>query len=188
MIKVEIPDDDRISQGDIYRDVEFIESVTEKDGVVEIRKITFPYVAVLTQDCDLAQDFSFRFEDLRSEDKLLLSVLVAPLYNEDHFFLGEHLSEINRKMQEIKKKKKGDLTTAAKNILDNNNPRYHYLKFSENVPIVPSIIDFKHYFSLNVEYLLDIRDTNFVCKISELYREDLSHRFAGFLSRIGLPS
>lgn len=187
MIKVETDRDDRVSQGDIYRDVEFIESVIEKDGIVEIKKISFPYIVVLTQDCDLAQDFLFRFEDSRSEDKLLLSVLVAPFYNEYHFFSGEHLSEIDRKMQEIKKKKKGSLTTAAKTILDNENPRYHYLEFPEDVPIVSSVIDFKHYFSLNVEYLLDIRDTQFVCKISELYREHLSHRFANFLSRIGLP-
>lgn len=43
----------RIFQGDIYKDVEFIEYAIEKSGVIEISKIVFPFVVVLTQDCDL---------------------------------------------------------------------------------------------------------------------------------------
>jgi hypothetical protein len=45
-----------------------------------------------------------------------------------------------------------------------------------------------HYFSVNISYLEQIRPTNFVCQISELFREDLSQRFAAFLARIGLPN
>jgi hypothetical protein len=32
-----------------------------------------------------------------------------------------------------------------------------------------------------------IRPKNFVCRLSALFREDLSQRFAAYLSRIGLP-
>jgi hypothetical protein len=52
---------------------------------------------------------------------------------------------------------------------------------------VPSVIDFKHYFSVPVEYLERIKPTNFVCAVCELYREDICQRFAAYLSRIGLP-
>lgn len=90
-------------------------------------------------------------------------------------------------MQPIKVKKGKNYTTVGKNLTQNKIPRYHYMEFPEGIPIVPSIIDFKHYFSLNVEYLYEIREQNFVCKIAELYREDISQRFASFLSRIGLP-
>jgi hypothetical protein len=55
-----------------------IEHVLEKDGVIEVSKVVFPLVVVLTQDCDLAQDFTFRRAS--TQDKWLLSVLVAPLY------------------------------------------------------------------------------------------------------------
>ena len=51
----------RISQGDIYKDVEFIEYAIEKEGVIQISKIVFPFVVVLTQDCDLKQDYRVRW-------------------------------------------------------------------------------------------------------------------------------
>lgn len=50
------------------------------------------------------------------------------------------------------------------------NGRYHYLEFSSDVPIVPSLIDFKHYFSVNVEYLKKLKPSRFVCKVAEVYR------------------
>ena len=48
--------------------------------------------------------------------------------------------------------------------------------------------DFKHYFSVSVAYLEKLRPKHFVCRLSELYREDLSQRFAAYLARIGLPN
>ena len=33
-----------------------------------------------------------------------------------------------------------------------------------------------------------MRRKNFVCRLSELFREDLSQRFSGYLARIGLPT
>jgi hypothetical protein len=113
---------------------------------------------------------------------MLLSVLVAPLYNAEHVFLGEHLSELKINVPGINK-----LKTEGKYLIDNERPRYHHLEFSEDVPIVSSVIDFKHYFSVNVEYLRKIKSANFICKVSELYRENISLRFANYLSRIGLP-
>jgi len=188
MIEVQKTLSERVSQGDIYKNIEFIESITEEKGIIEINKIIFPYVIVLTQDCDLAQDFTFRLDNSKTQDKLILSVLVAPVYNAEHFFRGEHLSKLGCTMQEIniyKKDKK--LTTDAKNLFQNKTPRYHYLDFKKDLNMVASVIDFKHYFSLNLKCLYKIRKTNFVFKVSELYREDISQRFASFLSRIGLP-
>ena len=85
MIEVQKTISDRVSQGDVYKNVEFIDSITEENGIIEINKIIFPYVIILTQDCDLAQDFTFRSDDKKSDDKLILSVLVAPIYNSEHF-------------------------------------------------------------------------------------------------------
>jgi len=180
--------DNKISQGDIYQNIEVIENIEETDKFVEIHKIIFPYVIILTQACDLAQDFNFRFNKKNTEDKILLSVLAAPIYTADHVSNGEHLSEIRKKpMQLIQTKSRGKITTNWNNLIQNKTPRYHYLEFPKEVPIVPSIIDFKHYFSLNLEYLYKNKEKSFVCRISELYREDISQRFASFLSRIGLP-
>jgi len=175
----------RISQGDILRNVEMIEYAIERGGEIEISRIEFPLVIVLSQDCDLKQDFDYRWgrPHRNTQDKYLISVLVAPLYNAEHVFGGNHLSELNLKMQDIN----SDSKSVKEKIKDNEIPRYHYVLFPNTVPIVPSIIDFKHYFSVNVEHLKKIKQTSFVCKASELYRERISQRFADFLSRIGLP-
>lgn len=84
-------------------------------------------------------------------------------------------------------KKKGEETTDYKRLVQNETPRYHYLNFGAEFEIAPSIIDFKHYFSLDAEYLYAIKKENFVCKISEIYTVDISQRFASYLSRVGLP-
>lgn len=172
-------------QGDIIREVDFIEYVSEKAGVVELSKVIFPLVVVLTQDCDLEQDFRFRWsrhQKPKTQDKYLLSVLVAPLYNAEQVYLGDHLSELGLKMESINRKH-----SPGQYLRNNERPRFHFLNFPPDVPVVPSIVDFKHYFSVNVAYLKRLKRTNFVCRLSELFREDLSNRFAGYLSRIGLP-
>jgi len=183
MIKAKVKADNRICQGDVIQDVDCIETVIEIEGIIEVSKITFPLVIVLTQDCDLEQDHLLRFEQKDTQDKRLISVLVAPLYNAEHVFAGEHLSELGINSQLIKKGK-----TPGNFLMTNQNPRCHYVEFPKQVNIVPSVIDFKHYFSVHVSYLQELKKGNFICTVSELYREDISQRFASFLSRIGLPN
>ena len=78
--------------------------------------------------------------------------------------------------------------TPGKYIKQNNNPRYHYLDFPDDISISNTqIIDFKHYFTVNVDYLIKNKEQDFICRVSELYREEISQRFSNFLSRIGLP-
>lgn len=186
MIKVDSVNVGRISQGDLIKDVEYIEYVIEKNGNIEVSKINFPLIIVLTQDCDLNQDHEFRKNATQksTNDKQLMSILVAPIYNVDHFYDGTHLSEIGLKMEPFEKRPK---KSKNKLFVDNEISRYHNLKFPDGVPIVESVIDFKHYFSVNVQYIENLKKTNFIGKVFELYREDISHRFSAFLSRIGLP-
>ena len=148
MIKVDVQkNENRICQGDIISNVEFIEYAIEKSGQVEISKIIFPYVYILTQDCDLEQEFANRTNpNAENQDKHLISVIVAPLYNLEQVYDGIHLEEIGLKMQSINRNiNKSD----NKLLKQNNNPRYHYLEFSNEVTIPNSVIDFKHYFTVN---------------------------------------
>ena len=174
----------RLTQGDIIRDVEHIEYIAEKSGKVEASKIVFPLAVVLTQDCDLAQDYTFRWSKTitPNEDKWILSVLVAPLYNVEHVYTGEHLSELNMSMNPINRGK-----SPGKNLRNNETPRYHYLEFDPNIRISPSVVDFKHYFSVNVLYLKQLKSNNFVCQLAPIFREDISQRFSSYMSRIALP-
>lgn len=145
----------------------------------------FPHVVVLTQDCDLEQVTAARQKNLTEDmltvnDKHLIPVIAAPLYNSELLFSGKHLNDIGIKTQIINSKSKNP-------IQNNQNPRYHYLEFPEEVPIPNSVIDFKHYFTVSLQ-LLEERISDRICGIDPLYRELVSQRFAGYLARIGLPS
>lgn len=192
MVLVENVPLNRVCQGDIFSNIKYVEYLKEKDEIITFSEIEFPLIIVLTQDCDLQQDEKVRQqiqkertkpeERVSDGDKLILSVLVAPLYNAEHVFNGEHLSELEITMQNITNKEN------LKNyIKTNQNARYYYITFPRNSRLPNSIIDFKHYFSVNVEYLKSVKSSQFVCKIGELFRESISQRFAHFLSRIGLP-
>ena len=81
MVKIDsAPVLNRVCQGDIISNVEYIEYAIEKEGQVEISKIVFPYIYVLTQDCDLEQEFNNRNNiNAPNQDKHLISVMVAPI-------------------------------------------------------------------------------------------------------------
>lgn len=180
---VQISKETRICQGDILRDVPWLEYVAEKQGIIEVSRIVFPLAIVLTQDCDLEQDYRFRSDDSKlTQDKWLMSVLLAPLYNIEHVYQGEHLSDLEIRMERIPK------SGSTGNFLRNNErPRYHYLEFDDDVPIVPSVIDFKHYFSATVSFLVELKPSSYVRSVAQLFREDIAQRFASYLSRVGLP-
>ena len=180
MINIDKNKSYRIQQGDIFSDIEFLESSIVIDKVQEINKIVFPYSLILTQDCDLESNSRVLKSD--NENSILISIIVVPIYNWKQFILGEHLSKLDYKMNLISKKKE------VPAILNNKNPRYHYLKFPETNKIyIEAVIDFKHYFTVTYKYLADNYNAHWVFKVKELYREDISQRFSAFLSRIGLP-
>ena len=171
-----------IHQGDIIRDVQYLERATVNDGEVELSLIRFPLVIVLTQDCDLVQDHGVRRCDVKP-DKTLISALVAPLYNAEHVFGGEHLEHLGIESTKIRQSK-----TRMQTIRHNADPRYHYVEFANEPSLVPRIIDFKQYFTANARYLEECKARDFVCGLPDFHREDVNQRFAAFLSRIALPS
>jgi hypothetical protein len=182
MIKISRTVESRISQGDVFRDIELVEDAYVENGELVVVTIHFPTVFVLTQDCDLASDYRIRWSDPppATQDQQLMSVLVAPVYNAEQVFLGTHLSDLNLKNQTHTGSKKDYIKT-------NQNQRYHYFDPGQNAPLPASVIDFKHYFSMPVQKLKSLKEKHWVFKISEIYREQICQRFANYLSRIGLP-
>lgn len=77
--------------------------------------------------------------------------------------------------------------TPWKKICQNETPRYHYLNRYEPFEIPDLVLDFKRYYTVSREYLYDIYNEVYLASLGGLYREDLSQRFANYLSRIGLP-
>ena len=176
-----------IHQGDFIKNVNYIESAIENEGIIQISQITFPTVVVLTQECDAQQDFKNRKEqsgntDTDKQHQYLLSVIVAPVYTADDLREGTHLSELGLKCDRI-------TSDQYKQIKQNKNERYHFMKIRIGTSYLEYIVDFKHYFTVNTETILTLKkdEKNFNFQLDKLFKESVSQRFANYLSRIGLP-
>jgi len=169
----------RILQGDILRDVKFNYAVQEDSEIVEYY---FPYIIVLSQDCDLQQDFNNRNDESsdKNHDKYIQSILVCSAYLSDDLKKGEHLKRLDLTMERKNSKQFSTITT-------NQNARYHYLEHNHEYQVPHLVLDFKHYYTLPLEYLYSIYEKHYIASLNELFREALSQRFSFYLSRIGLP-
>lgn len=166
----------RLYQGDILKDLTFVVGDASPD--TEKDHVTLEYAVILSQDCDIEQDFNSRKKD-GNNDKYLRSLLVCPAYSLEKFALGEQID--NWPMRSFKEKE-------VEKIKNNDEyKRYHYLaKFDEYI-IPELVLDFKHFFTLPRDFLYSSKRRVYLASLSELFREELSQRFSGYLCRIGLP-
>jgi hypothetical protein len=166
----------RICQGDIFTNIEIIENINIIGSKVQLKKINFPYVVCLNQECDLESDFKSK----SNKDNKLLHIAIAPAFNFAEFLGGNHWGEIFDINSTSKRK---DTKTGL--IIDNEIPRFHYLNFPEN-DMPELVIDFKHFFTVNRDNFYS-QINNRLCSLEDLFKEKLSQRFSQFISRIGLP-
>ena len=178
-IKAEL--EDRICQGDVFHDLEIVENVEETPFGARVHYLRFPLVVCLNQDCDLNSDDRDKHEEDSNKNCRLLHLIVAPAFYLDSFKSGEHWGDIFQIGEKVSLNR-----TAGKKLVNNEDPRYHFLHFPDNQPLPDLIIDFKHFFTVCTQYMYSNIDKR-VCSIEELYREKISQRFANYLSRIGLP-
>ena len=171
---------ERGQQGDVLRDVKHIERMALASGEVEVSVVTYPFAVVITQDCELAQDWKYRRREPKHNDKLLDSVLVLPLFNVAHVFEGDYLNTLDLYAERVASDKR-------KRIKQNGEARFHYLEFAKDSGLPELVADFKRYFSVSMDEILAGKSERWVCTIGELYRELLSQRFSAFLARIALP-
>lgn len=161
-----------IRQGDIFQDFPTL--------IFGNFEVEMPFFVVLTQACDLEQDFENRNEKKETDDKKIQSVLVCPAYASKELKKGEHLSKAGLKMTSYS-------SNLWKTIKKNNNLRYHFLETNPDMGLPELIIDFKHYYTIPMESMYENKEY-YLCSMDNLFKEDLSQRFASYLSRIGLPN
>jgi len=168
----------KIYQCDIFENIEVIESLDINGSKLDIKKIIFPYVICLNQSCDLENDFNA--DPDKNKNSKLLHLAVAPVFLFEKFLIGQHWGDIFDNGTPINRGK-----TDGKSIINNEVPRYHYLKFPDS-DMPELIIDFKHFFSINRNFLYNNISKRH-CSMDDLFRENISQRFSNYISRIGLP-
>lgn len=174
----------RICQGDIFKDIEILENISITGSKILVNKIVFPYIICLNQECDLENDYNennLPATETNHKDSCLLHLAIAPLFLFDQFLTGKHWGDILKSNYTAKRQ-----DTKVKLIIDNEIPRYHYLKFPDKDVMPELIIDFKHFFTMNRNLLYKNIDKR-ICTMEDLFKERISQRFSNFISRIGLP-
>ena len=127
----------------------------------------------------MEQDFTKRkIEKEELQDHFLHTVLVCPAYPSQKFKQGTHLDHWPVKMAKQQH---------YSNIKSNMHKRYHHLKEDKKIGVPDLILDFKHYYAIHMDVLYKLYAEHFFAHINCLFREDLSHRFSFYLSRVGLP-
>jgi hypothetical protein len=171
----------RLLQGDILRDYKITE-INEDEDELNVQEKLLDYAVVITQDCDLEQDYKNRHDtNSQDHDKYLQSILLCSAYPAEKLREGIHLEKFDLKMKRIDSKRWQQLN-------NNNLYRYHYLFSYPDLQVPDLVIDFKHYFTVPIDILYKKSlKRHYIATIAELLREDLSNRFSQYLSRIGLP-
>lgn len=173
----------RVCQGDIVKDYA-ISQIQQSENEKVVEELIFPYLVVLTQDCDLEQYYKKDASAANAEtafNQFLPRILVTPAFPSEILREGNHLMELfNVKQDRI-------TTQRWKIITQNKDERYHFLHGFQPLQVPDLLIDFKAYFTLTPDDLAHSYNAWYLATVNELFREHLSQRFCNYLNRIGLP-
>ena len=175
----------RLWQGEILENVieirPTVESVrSNREGEIEVFPIAHELAIVVSQDCDLEQDYNRR---AGGQAGTLPNTLLCDVY----------LAEILRaKLQERDQLGRTDW---RKRIGQNQNERFHYLQRVrpdqdlQGQGLTAMALDFRLYFTIPTEelYVRLLTGIRRRCRLTQPYVEHLSHRFFKFQSRVALP-
>lgn len=173
-----------LRQGEIVSNVVHWRVVTESIGIgsePRFEPVLHPYAILMTQDCDLAQDFSTRLK-LQESDKTLPCLLFCEVLPAEE--LLPRIATNKREWERLK-------------VASNKNERFQFLQSiakeldlrQEGIPELG--IDFKRYFAVptaEVYRRIEKGEVQRRCLLNSPYLEHLSSRFGYFMSRVALES
>lgn len=120
--------------------------------------------------------------------KFMPSILLCPIYDKTLAKSGEHIVDIfNQLALKIEREnvyQSDDYKIATRDW----HYRFHALTVQVNDKLVieDAIIDFKHYISLPMQYLV-MHKSDRILHLDDLFAEQLTLKFATYLSRVAIP-
>jgi hypothetical protein len=174
-----------LRQGEILSSVDQYIIILKAQSATELPDVTrkmHPFAVILSQDCDLAQDFAARFGDSAETalKQMIPNVLLCEVDIADNTKTGGTIA------------RGSDIW---KRIIQNKDERFQYLRGiaadsdAEGKGVPHLLIDFKRTFTLPTEMLYG--QLQGVAKrravLASPYVEHLSSRYAYFISRVALP-
>ena len=121
--------------------------------------------------------------------KFMPSILMCPIYNKETAKQGNHIKEAFSVFDAELDSSSVLFNSQEYKVAEKNwHYRYHPFKVSVNgkVLVDESVIDFKHYFSVPMSYLINNRN-NRLFQLDDLFAEQITLKFAAFLTRVPIP-
>ena len=179
--------DEHVQQGDIFKNVKYIFDFKQTEDSIEIVELTFPYVLIVSQSCDMLHASRLISNEIHSESKLMFSVLAVPMYERETIISGEHLKELcDDKIIDFKINSPFITDEDKKVIKDGFHYRFHEIYFSDDWKIPDSIIDLKGFFTLNLTTVNQLKEQR-IGRLNDWSSQQIVNKMSAFLSRIGLP-
>lgn len=172
--------DSPLRQGEILTSVVQVKlDVASLQSDPVLIRISHPFAVVLTQDCDLDQDFRAN-QDAVAHDKKLPSILLGEVATAEELRSSASLKSPQWARAKI-----------------NKDERFQFLEKvappqdAQGVGLPELAIDFKRVFTIPRDEIyrrIEIGEAQRRCVLQSPYVEHLSSRFAYFLSRVALPA
>lgn len=183
-----VTDNDAICQGDVFQNVKYNYIETEDDDSVSVVEFEFPYAVIISQACDvIAMDEMFCGKSGKPT-KFMPSILMCPIYDKTMAKSGEHIEDAFKTLSISMIKEtviqKDDDKVAQRDW----HYRFHALSIhiGDKTMLDKAVLDFKHYFTLPMSYLVRHKADR-VCRLDDLFAEQLTLKFSTYLSRVAIP-
>jgi hypothetical protein len=187
----EPPSDGPIRQAELLKSVAEFQPISKPNGDddLEIRKVDHPLAVVISQDCDLEQDFDLRFpadgepverDAADMSHRSISHVILCDAYPE---------AELIRRLPD------GFGSKDKRKIQQNQNERYHKLDAApiagdESKEVEELFFDFRRFFAIPSADIYDQLAAGTMERIAcvpAYYLHDLSQRFFSYQSRVAIP-
>lgn len=182
-----VAEDDYVQQGDIFKDVQYICDFKRSDDEIEIVELTFPYVLIVSQSCDMLHASRLISSEINSESKMMFSVLAVPLFERETIISGAHLQElIEEKIVNFNINPTFITEEDKKVIKEGFHYRFHEIDFPEESRIPNSIIDLKSFFTINLTSINKIKKQR-IGRLNDWASQQIVNKLSAFMARVGLP-
>ena len=180
--------DDKISQGDIFKNVRYNYIESDNEEEVHIIEYEFPLAVIISQACDVIAMEDTLIQKEGKPAKFMPSILMCPIYEKESANSGQHLVDAYRELsiQLVNEKtfQKEDLQVSKRDW----HYRIHYLEIEVDGQKVirDAIVDFKHYFTVPMSYLVNHKSDR-ILHLDDLFAEQLTLKYATYLTRVAIP-
>ena len=156
-------------------------ALTSIKGDPVINVVQHPFAVLVTQDCDLEQDFTAR-QKVELSDKILPCLLFCEMATAQEALARS----ADNKLKQWERM----------GIPKNKNERFHFFQAvpsscdARQIGLPELVTDFKRYFTIPTDELykrIELEEAQRRCVLASPYLEHFSSRFAYFFARVALP-